>query len=358
MTTDDVYAGERMSGSHFTAAVYGSILVTTVIASFALADQSADRAALFVAVAMLTYWLAHVWAGFVGARVHHQRSRRSRDRPPPGRKEWPIAEAAAVPLLILLGAPPRAVRGRVRARPRARGMRRAALLLGRGGRPRHRRQLALRAPQRRCRCRLRGRDRRAGATRALTFAGGRRSRALRPLPDGRVAPRQRADRRRELPLRPPRRRLRRAAHRRHRRAALRPPLRAHDPPGRRVARACASTRGRRRAGRTGRTASPSACRSTASTPSACVRERRRRARRTTAGRSVFRVPRPRRDRARRRARGDVVVRVRRGAGLRAAARRRHGHLHPRHRRRRRADGDHARHPRRGPPDQHRAPAAR
>lgn len=98
----DVSAGERMSGSHFTAAVYGSILVTTVIASFALADQSADRAALFVAITMLTYWLAHVWAGFVGARVHHRGRVGLGTVRRLGRKEWPIAEAAAVPLIVLL----------------------------------------------------------------------------------------------------------------------------------------------------------------------------------------------------------------------------------------------------------------
>ena len=95
LTRGDLEAAERLEGSRFTAAVYGSILVTTVIASFAMADQSADRAALFVAVAMLTYWLAHVWAGFVGARVHHQGHVGVGTVRQLGRKEWPIAEAAA-----------------------------------------------------------------------------------------------------------------------------------------------------------------------------------------------------------------------------------------------------------------------
>jgi hypothetical protein len=103
LTPSDLRAAERFEGSRFTAAVYGSILVTTVIASFAIADQSADRAALVVAVAMLTYWLAHVWAGFVGARVHHQGRVGLDTVRRIGREEWPIAEAAAVPLLVLLG---------------------------------------------------------------------------------------------------------------------------------------------------------------------------------------------------------------------------------------------------------------
>jgi hypothetical protein len=101
LTPSDLRAGERLEGSRFTAAVYGSILVTTVIASFAIADQSADRAGLVVAVAMLTYWLAHVWAGFVGARVHHQGRVGLDTVRRLGRKEWPIAEAAAVPLAVL-----------------------------------------------------------------------------------------------------------------------------------------------------------------------------------------------------------------------------------------------------------------
>jgi hypothetical protein len=103
VTGGDLQAAERLEGSHFTAAVYGSILVTTVIASFAMADQSADRAALFVAIAMFTYWLAHVWAGFVGARVHHQGRVGMDTVRRLGRKEWPIAEAAVVPLVVLLG---------------------------------------------------------------------------------------------------------------------------------------------------------------------------------------------------------------------------------------------------------------
>lgn len=104
LTPSDLRAGEQLEGSHFTAAVYGSILVTTIIASFALTDQSADRAGLFVAVAMLTYWLAHVWAGFVGARVHHQGRVGFGTVRRLGRREWPIAEAAMVPLAVLLGA--------------------------------------------------------------------------------------------------------------------------------------------------------------------------------------------------------------------------------------------------------------
>jgi hypothetical protein len=103
LTPSDLRAGERLEGSRFTAAVYGSILVTTVIASFAIAEQSPDRAALVIAVAMLTYWMAHVWAGFVGARVHHQGRVGLDTVRRIGRKEWPIAEAAAVPLVVLLG---------------------------------------------------------------------------------------------------------------------------------------------------------------------------------------------------------------------------------------------------------------
>ena len=62
------------------------------------------------------------------------------------------------------------------------------------------------------------------------------SRPLRPIPDGPAAPRFGDDRRRQLPVRTPRRWRLRAARRRHRSRAQRAPLRALGAPGRRVAR--------------------------------------------------------------------------------------------------------------------------
>jgi hypothetical protein len=94
---------ERMpTADHFAAAVYGSILVTALVA--ALDHEHATKGALVggVAATVGVFWLAHVWSGLVGQRaveggkfdwgaIRHIAA-----------EEWPMIEAALLPLAALL----------------------------------------------------------------------------------------------------------------------------------------------------------------------------------------------------------------------------------------------------------------
>ena len=100
--------GERISatepdrGEHYAAAVYGSIVAAALIEAFRAEHVKAEQIALAVLTTMTVFWLAHVWSGIVGDRIHHgaklQVSRLIRI----GRAEWPLVEASFVPVVVLM----------------------------------------------------------------------------------------------------------------------------------------------------------------------------------------------------------------------------------------------------------------
>jgi hypothetical protein len=97
-------AATPREGPNEAGAIYGQILVTAVVAS--LTEQptiSAGEAFFTVAVTMLLFWLAHVYADGVVKRLRRVEPLRLREVWAIGKQQWPIAQAA-VPALLALGA--------------------------------------------------------------------------------------------------------------------------------------------------------------------------------------------------------------------------------------------------------------
>jgi hypothetical protein len=56
----------------YAPAIYGSLLVTSIVAVQWRGDAVTDGIALFVVASVLVFWLAHVWSEVVNRRVHGQ----------------------------------------------------------------------------------------------------------------------------------------------------------------------------------------------------------------------------------------------------------------------------------------------
>jgi hypothetical protein len=83
----------------FSAAVYGSLLVTTLVAVQWQGDPAPGRIALTLLTSVAVFWLAHAWAEIVDHRVHGPISLRTAVGIASG--ESPIITAAIVPAIIL-----------------------------------------------------------------------------------------------------------------------------------------------------------------------------------------------------------------------------------------------------------------
>ena len=84
-------------------AIYGQILVTAVVATLSEEDDiSAGETFAAVAVTMLVFWLAHVYAESVAKRLGRGEPLKVGEVWTIARYEWPIAQAA-VPALLVLG---------------------------------------------------------------------------------------------------------------------------------------------------------------------------------------------------------------------------------------------------------------
>ena len=80
-------------------AIYGSLLVTGMVAVQWRADSVPDTIALTVVVSVVVFWLAHVWSEIVGRRV---RGPVTQDEAVAiARAETPMLSAAVVPALVL-----------------------------------------------------------------------------------------------------------------------------------------------------------------------------------------------------------------------------------------------------------------
>jgi hypothetical protein len=77
----------------YTAAIYGSLLTTTLVAVQWRHDAATDLIALSVVISVVVFWLTHVWAGIVNHRVHRELT---------GAEAMDLATAEAPMLLAVL----------------------------------------------------------------------------------------------------------------------------------------------------------------------------------------------------------------------------------------------------------------
>jgi len=59
----------------YTPAIYGSLLVTTLVAVQWRHDVDTNLIALSLVISVTVFWLTHVWAEIVNHRVHHELTR-------------------------------------------------------------------------------------------------------------------------------------------------------------------------------------------------------------------------------------------------------------------------------------------
>ena len=85
----------------FGAAVYGSLLVASVVGIAYEAGQSAATMTATAASSMVVFWAAHTWSEALGERVAAGPAFRRRDILVVARHEWPLVEAAVLPTLCL-----------------------------------------------------------------------------------------------------------------------------------------------------------------------------------------------------------------------------------------------------------------
>jgi len=89
-------------GEHYAAAVYGSIVAAALIEAFRAEHVQAEDIALAVLTTMTVFWLAHVWSGIVGDRIHHGPQLQVGRVIRIGRAEWPLVQASFVPVVVLV----------------------------------------------------------------------------------------------------------------------------------------------------------------------------------------------------------------------------------------------------------------
>ncbi len=88
--------------ANFSAAIYGSILVTSLVSALSEEHAHAGAMALAVGSTMVVFWLAHVWSDAVGERLVNPRPFTVRGLARVARTQWPMLQSAALPLLALL----------------------------------------------------------------------------------------------------------------------------------------------------------------------------------------------------------------------------------------------------------------
>jgi hypothetical protein len=89
----------RLASTDVTAAIYGSMLVTVLIAAQNRAEVSVSRVGLYVALGVFAFWLTHIWATIVGMRLHGTVTGAAFREA--AREESPMLAAAVAPLIAL-----------------------------------------------------------------------------------------------------------------------------------------------------------------------------------------------------------------------------------------------------------------
>jgi len=89
---------------HLAGAIYGTILATTVVAAAGTHPESLARTTLLVLGTSVVFWLAHVYAVEVAARLVAGRPLERREVLGVARAEWPMLQSAwPVVAALLLG---------------------------------------------------------------------------------------------------------------------------------------------------------------------------------------------------------------------------------------------------------------
>ena len=92
--------GEHKSGV-YSAAIYGSIVSTALIAALWEEHASPQTMTLSLLSTMAVFWLAHVWSALAGERIHRGRGLPEHRVVELAREEWPMVEAVFAPLAAL-----------------------------------------------------------------------------------------------------------------------------------------------------------------------------------------------------------------------------------------------------------------
>ena len=88
-------------GDNLAGAIYGTILVTSVIAA-ADSNEAIWESLGIVEVTVLVFWLAHVYAHAIAWSLDSNEPFSARELRPIARKEWPLLQAAVVPTIALV----------------------------------------------------------------------------------------------------------------------------------------------------------------------------------------------------------------------------------------------------------------
>jgi hypothetical protein len=93
----------RLAGTDVSSAIYGSLLVTVLVAAQARTDAAVGLVGVVVFVGVFVFWLTDVWAGIVGLRIRGEITRA--EVVEVAREESPMLLAALPPVVALAVAP-------------------------------------------------------------------------------------------------------------------------------------------------------------------------------------------------------------------------------------------------------------
>jgi hypothetical protein len=90
-------------GANIGGAVYGSVLVASIVVAAAGDDQlGLWKMSVIVAATSAVFWLAHVYAHTMGETLEHRQRITVAAVREVSKREWPLIQAAVLPLLALV----------------------------------------------------------------------------------------------------------------------------------------------------------------------------------------------------------------------------------------------------------------
>ncbi len=92
---------ERLRDANFAGAIYGQILVLSVLAALGPRADVAGTVAAVVAGSQLTFWLAHAYAELIAKHVQRDQRLTFAQAGAVLEHEWPLVQAA-IPTLVLM----------------------------------------------------------------------------------------------------------------------------------------------------------------------------------------------------------------------------------------------------------------
>ena len=85
----------------YAAAIYGSIVTTSLVAALWEQHASSGTMTLTLLSTMLVFWVAHVWSAVAGERIHAGEGFPAAGVVELAREEWPMVEAVFAPVAAL-----------------------------------------------------------------------------------------------------------------------------------------------------------------------------------------------------------------------------------------------------------------